>query len=53
MRKRRFYCRYKWEEGAIIEAKIYSKKGGVAKVKYKDKRISIDTKLGEHVNVSL
>ena len=36
-----------WEEGKLVEARIYSKKGGTAMIKYKDMEKIINTKKNE------
>lgn len=48
-----FVVDLKWEAGELVNAQIHSKKGGVAKVKYKNKIVSIETVAGDNVSVPL
>lgn len=48
-----FVVDVKWENGKITEASIYSKKGGEAKIKYKENVIIIKLEAGETKNISL
>ncbi|ANW95362.1 alpha-L-fucosidase [Wenyingzhuangia fucanilytica] len=48
-----FVVDIKWQDGNLVSAKIHAKQGGEAKVKYKDKTISIHTKPGENIEFPL
>lgn len=42
-----------WKDGNITKATIHSKVGGPCKVRYKDKRIELDTRPGETVDLKV
>ncbi|MCG1035802.1 glycoside hydrolase family 95 protein [Polaribacter sargassicola] len=48
-----FVVDIKWQDGNLISAIIHAKQGGEAKIKYKDKIISIHTKPGENIEFPL